>query len=261
MPKTIKLPGIGPVKQEYLMLAGTGVVGVVGYMYWKQRNAPVADTFGTGVEPGPGLIENTPQFGSSGPAGLYGQQPDDNMDPRPGHFLTNSEWFQYAVDYLASRMGIAEGDAGTALSKYLDRKQLTTVEIGHVQKAVAAAGPPPQNGPFSILPVTGTTNPPPTGTSAPGPVRNLMASTSRTQMLARWNHPNTGARATKFRVEFYGGKPGGGTFTVSAYTTTRTDQKSSPNLKPAHSYGVRVAAIGADGKQGPWQSVVRTTDR
>jgi hypothetical protein len=260
MPKTIKLPAIGTVRQEYVIVVGGGVAVIVGYKYWKARNAPADDTFGTGVEPGPGLIENTPGYMSSGPAGLYGSPDSGERTPGPGDFRNNSEWFQYAVDYLASRLGVAETAGGPALSKYLDRKQLTSTEISYVQQAVAAAGQPPVGGPYSVLPVSGTTNPP-TATTPPGRVTNLSVSASRTQIMAKWNHPTSGARAIRFRVEFYGGRPGGGTFVVSGYTTTSTTQKSAGNLKPNHDYGVRVAAIGTDGQIGPWESRTIKTDR
>lgn len=267
MPKTVKVPGIGAVRQDYVLVGGAVVAGVVGYMYVRQRNnAAIDPSLLETVDPGAGLIENTPQYQSSGEPGLYGPDGSGGYgEPRPGHFITNAEWYQYAVNYLDGQLGIDRSTAGSALAKYLERERVTTIEAGYIRQAISAAGPPPQNGPFQILPVTGggTTPPPPGGggSGTPGAITGLVFEGGNSQDLTwRWK-PAQGA--VKYRVRLIQGTNSVVAGSEAVITTTRWRVQSTYRrpLPPNRPFRIEVWPISGTGVQGPRASANGRTTR
>jgi len=236
MPETLSI-GKKKLNKNVVYVGGAAALGFVGYAWFTKGRAdstasdvPVDDTSPV-EEP-----TDIPGFGVSSP---------DNAQARPNN---NADWSELAIQRMIN-IGHDPLPVSAALGKFLAHKALNAVEAGLVQEAIRAAGYPPEGGPWSVIaeplpmPVAGET--------APGPVRNLMASASRTQMLARWSSPNTGGKAVRYKVEFFGGRPGGGTYVVSTVTVSGNEAKSQPVLKPDTPYNVRVTAYTANGKAGP----------
>lgn len=252
--KNVKLPVIGTVRQDYLVVGGATVAGVVGFMYWRARNTAASAGPLPTVDPGAGLIENTPAYMSSGAPGLYGPDTDPgNNDPRPGNFVNNAEWFQWAVDYLDGQLGIDRGHAGTALSKFLDKERLTTAELETARKAIAAAGQPPQNGPFQLLPIVGGNTAPPPGSSSgkPGPVTGLVfeGGNAFPDLTWRWK---AASGAVRYRVRLIQGAntvvPG--SETTITRTRWRVRETYRGPLARNSAYRIEVWPISGSGVQG-----------
>jgi LysM repeat protein len=68
--------------------------------------------------------------------------------------VTNSQWEQEAISDLEAG-GVAQSvvnDAESGLPRYLAKLKLSSGQATAVQMAVGLAGPPPEGGPFSIIP-------------------------------------------------------------------------------------------------------------
>jgi hypothetical protein len=167
---TIARPRPGGLKglmkdKRTLYVGGAVVAGAVGYAWWaKGAGAPeepplVFDEFGNPIAgPTPGLTEP--------------QVLDSNLSTTIGTGLrTNAEWTQAATDYLEGRGYNAQAILG-ALSKFLQRRPLSTVEAELVGAAVASQGWPPEDRPWTIIPATATT-PDPGTPKPPAPTTKL----------------------------------------------------------------------------------------
>lgn len=152
MAETMTVPGLGPVKSEYVWAGGAAVVGFVGYAWWKNRgsssNQPIVLNPNDVV---PATDYKNPG-GSSAPV---------NVDSTGGAITTNAQWTQKATEYLA-QMGFDPKIIAPALGKFLTRQGLTTAEQDAVRTAIGVVGYPPVGGPYPITPATPGT-PDPTG--------------------------------------------------------------------------------------------------
>jgi hypothetical protein len=93
---TVKLPGIGPVKTQWVWVGGALVVGIVGYAYWNRQRTIAAQTPLTDAE----LEALVPQDREP-PATVVGAQNFDTLGA--GQVIsTNTGWFQAAIDYLVN---------------------------------------------------------------------------------------------------------------------------------------------------------------
>jgi hypothetical protein len=167
MPATISIPAIGPVRKEIVYAAGAGIVGVVGYAWFK------AGAGGGGgkeaiqqVVPASEILPVTDYQNPQGYGNSSGVFPG-NVDPNA--ITSNSEWTQQAIEYLVS-IGYNATFVSTTLGKFLGRQPLNAIEKDLVRTALAAMGPPPEGGPYPVgvdapptatLPAPATTAPPP----------------------------------------------------------------------------------------------------
>jgi hypothetical protein len=149
-----KLPKTG------VYVAGAGVVGIVGYAWWSKGRDDFAAQQAAIDEKLPGPIEaptDEPGFDVVGGVG----------PPK-----TNADWNATAIEKLMN-IGVDAVAAQAAIGKFLQRRFLTVAEASLVEQAIAAAGYPPENGPWVILraPIPGPTTPapvtPPPGTKPP----------------------------------------------------------------------------------------------
>ncbi len=221
MAETLKIPGIGPVKSQYVWAAGALVVGIVGYAYYK--NSQSSEDYIGASEDDYGATDYDSPLGSSG-----GNSTVD-VDNTAGLITTNSQWTQAAIDYLTTA-GFDATSASIALGKYLARKPLSQTEIDAVVAARGGVGDPPVGGPYPItegLPAT-----PSTGT-LPAP-RNVWApKIDRTWFDLRWDAvPGaTGYNIYRSGVLF-------GTANTNFYAVTRQG--------PGGTYPMQVTAVNSN---------------
>lgn len=164
----IDVPGLGPVKKQYVIVGGAAVAGIVAYAWWKAGTAP--------EEPVEEFPEDTgdtsaPTDGYVNPAPGGSTVVGDPQDPDTLPPTTNAAWTVRAVAALEA-VGVDVGAASLALARYLGRQSLTPVQVDIVRQALALVGPVPQ-GTYSIItipapPVT-PGRPAPTPTPTPKP--------------------------------------------------------------------------------------------
>lgn len=134
---TITVPGIGPVRREYIVAAVAVVAGIVGYAWWAR--APIG-------EPTPPADPAFDAFASDAAGGVVsgtgGGYTITAPDPATLPPRTNAEWATRAVDRLAD-IGYEAGHVALVLGKYLGRLDLTTAEADIARTAIAMLGPPP----------------------------------------------------------------------------------------------------------------------
>lgn len=146
MAETINVPGLGPTKAVYVYAGGALAVGIIGYAWWKNSQAQAnVDYIGASPDDyGTGEYESPLGLGSSG-----GNSSGDWDTTDPDAINTNAKWTSFAIEKLA-QWNYDAGAVSSALGKYLARQGLTETEVGIVQAAIAAAGPPPVGGPYPI---------------------------------------------------------------------------------------------------------------
>jgi hypothetical protein len=144
-----------------------------------------------------------------------------------------------------ANIGIDPVAASQAIGKFLARKPLTVAEQGLVQQALAHAGPPPVDGPFTIIPETtpGAITP-----TKPGAITGLRAvgPSSGSHFLIVWD---TTPGATGYVVKGYshGSRVWGPEW-------PETQNRHQAYLGPGH-YSYYVKAVNAAG-DGPWSTAV-----
>lgn len=180
MAETMKVPGIGPVNQKYVIAGGAVVAGIVGYAWWKRGTENAAAAEPTAVDPD--LIpetERTPVVGDS--TGNFPQTDPDKIN-------TNADWTQRATEYFATFGNYEPGFVSEALGKYLSGRGLTDKEQNVVMAAIGAFGYPPV-GDHPIKPAL------PSGGTGAGtapvvtiPAAQLTASAGRGAVTFRWTY-------------------------------------------------------------------------
>jgi hypothetical protein len=71
---------------------------------------------------------------------------DGGGPPGPGGFTSNSQWAQYAEDYLVNQIGLSAADVGNALGKYITAQPVNDQMIAIINQAIAFAGQAPVPG-------------------------------------------------------------------------------------------------------------------
>ncbi len=184
----VDVPGLGPVKKQYVIIGGAAVAGIVAYAWWKAGTAPdepveeyPADT-GDISEPTDGYVNPAP----GGSTVVGDPQDPDTLPP-----TTNAQWTMRAVAALEA-VGVDVGAASLALARYLGRQSLSPVQVDMVRQALALVGPVPQ-GTYNIIttpapPVTpGRPNPPTTTPKpTPKPPTPKPPTTTTKRFPARW---------------------------------------------------------------------------
>lgn len=160
MAEQVTLPGVGPVKREWLYAGAALVAGIVGYAWIRRSRTP------------PVVLDPNADIGATGYAGTPGASSSApvNVDNRDnGAIDTNAKWVQYAAEKLG-QYGFEPGAVAAALGKWLQRQPLTDAEISMVTSARGVAGDPPTGGPYPVIHALPTPapggggTPPPAGT-------------------------------------------------------------------------------------------------
>jgi hypothetical protein len=178
MSDTIKVPGVGPVDQRWVIASGALVAGIVGFAWWHRGLADAAPADASATDPG--LFDGSAGADDGAPwpfrPGVGGSTVDDSgAAAGTAPPTTNAQWSQEAVDKLESA-GWERNKSAAVLGKYLARTPLAPDEVILVHAAIALEGPPPQ-GSYSVVPAPPTAPPrtPPTATAGPpaGPYRYM----------------------------------------------------------------------------------------
>ena len=118
----------------------------------------------------------------------------------------------------------------------VSRQTITGLEAGTSYDVRVAAVNAQGTGPYET--VSGATD-----TEAPGPVRNLDATPSATQVVVDWDPPNTGGTVDDYRIER---RVGLGAWTLLDDDRTSTSYTDTA-VTPGNTYGYRVRAQGPGG--------------
>ena len=216
---TLQTP-FGKVSKKTALIGGVGLAGVLGIAWYRSRQTP-ADTSTTDqtssadIDPATGFPYGSTEdvaalqadqnyAGGYGPI-YYGGGGGGGFGPGdqpvgPGSFTSNSQWAQYAEDYLVNQIGLSGADVGNALGKYITGQPLTDTMVSIVNQAIAFADKPPIAGVDGYPPAfkheAEPPGPSPTG-KAKNPVSGLETHPRFTQVDLSW-HPS--ANATSYRV-------------------------------------------------------------
>lgn len=225
---TVDVPVAGKVKKQYVYYGAAGLAALVGYKWWTARGSSGDDapTFGDGYDEFGNLLGADPQMVAPGSgSGLTDKTPTTE----PFAFNNNAEWTQWVVSYLADR-GIDSGLALGAVGDFLGRQPLAANEQQWIRGALAAAGPPPQGGPYDIVKETPGTIPPPSqALTAPHPA---VTSTQRTAITFKWP-------AVPGATGYYVSRDGGGR---GVFHPSSQRSHTSRGLKPNTNYVFRIRA-------------------
>jgi hypothetical protein len=241
---TVRVAG-KTMDKRVVYFGGAAALGVVGYAYWRNARDNAAPQMLT-ADPNLAPVDvptDEPGFSVFGP----------NKPPQ-----SNVEWRDTAVAKLIS-IGLDGGAVSSAIGKYLAKQPLTKTEIDLVNQAIAAAGYPPEGGPFTIveIPSGGVVTPPPE--QNPPPAGNPPAATPGPPSAP------TSVRATGFKdavlVE-WSASSGADGYELARFTATAQDTpwlyvgnttawlgRQDVNVDTQYAYYIR--ARGAGGYSAP----------
>lgn len=238
----IDLPGLGKTKRTWVY-GGLGVAGA--YVAWRWYQASRAD------EPPPGAdgyySTDQSELGLSttgGTGNVTGNNNSSTDGTNPNTIDDNAEWTNKAVELLTNA-GYDPAVIYGALGEFLARRALDKTEATIARAAIAAAGQPPVNGPFTVIEEAGTD----TGTlTAPSGLKVVPSSATAT---VSWNAVNGASHYLMYRNDQ----------SVAAPQKVTGTSNIMYNLDANREYKVSVAAVGTTGKEGPraGQIVFKTT--
>jgi len=181
--------------------------------------------------------------GGGGSGGGGGSSPSGLPGPP---FSSNSQWSQYATDYLVNTIGEAPGTVAADLGAYLAGQAVDATQESVINQAIAYAGQPPVAGASGYPPkirIKGSKSG--GGTKATNPVKNLhVTSTGYTSVDVAWD---ASKNATGYKVT------GAPHVTVSGTTAragglTRKHKVTISVLATPAASGIRPASVHATTK-------------
>jgi hypothetical protein len=251
------LPGVGKVPKGWLIAVGGGSVLVLGYVWYKHKNAAAASTTSTtptatsgdqyppdgttgnpsdpySTDPNTGMTYGDEQlygggYGGTGYGGYPGGYPGSPGSPGAGGpggppFTDNAAWATYAEQQLA---GIVDPTAlSAALGVYLTGRPASSSQVSLIDQAIAIAGYPPVAGtsPAGYPPAIkqgGGGNPGGGGTTVPNVVgQNWMGAIK--QISTAGFKPSPAAKPANAKDPITGQQPAGGTQASKGSTVTLT---------------------------------------
>lgn len=239
---TVDVPVAGRMKKVYILVPAVAAAGYVGWRWYQARqDAASADT---STSDGIYTTPDQSEMGLSTAGGTYdptGNTGTTTTDTTGDTISTNAQWTQKAVELL----GNAGYDSATvygALGDFLARRSLTSTEATIARAALAAAGQPPQNGPFSVIEQASTGN---GNLAAPADLRALHPATT-SQISLQWNAVPGALHYRIYRTDLDKGEP------IGDSIDTKYDANA---LSPDTTYGFTVAAVTSDNKVGPKSNV------
>lgn len=247
MEGTADVPGVGKIKKRYILIPA-GVAGAYVAWRWyqaKQESANV-DTTASGLYSSP----DTSEYGLSTTGGsttVTGNTGSTVTDATGDAITDNAKWSNKAIELLTNQ-GYDGATVSAALGDFLARRALDKTEATIARAALAVAGQPPVNGPFSVIEEAGTS----TGT-LPAPT-NLKAwgTPTTTQVGMQWDTVPGALHYRIYRSDL-GDEP------IGDSIDTKFNAKG---LSPHHTYSFFVRAVGTTNKLGGKSNVItlKTTD-
>lgn len=235
------VPVAGRMKKVYIYIpAGLAAA----YVAWRWYQASQEGAEAPAGADGTYTSEDLSDYGLSttgGSTSVTGNTGSTSTDgTTEGAIDTNAEWTARAVELLGNA-GYDGSAVYGALGEFLARRALDKTEAGIVRAALAAAGQPPQNGPYSVIEEAATG----TGT-LPAPT-NLRAwdVTNSTQIGMQWDSVTGAVHYRIYRTDL-GTEPIGDSFDTKFW---------AKGLTPNKQYSFYVRAIGSTGKEGGKSSV------
>jgi hypothetical protein len=232
MPDQVDIPKVGKVPKKYVIASVVLVGGYVAYRWYQASAAtgepdPFTPSVGEGGPDASGVV-GAPAGGNTQYAGTV----TDNTDPNK--INTNDQWFNTAVERLSATGGWDAAAVQSALGEFLARRPLDESEQSIVRAAIGAAGEPPENRPWTVIPQVG-----PTTLDAPKNVR-LYSNPTASEIRFQWD-PVPGA------ISYVIYRAGVGESIGASFDTKYYAQR----LDPGVSYSFQVKAVSSLGKQGP----------
>lgn len=221
-----------------VVLAGAGYVG---WRYWTASRQAASGPPVTGDVGAP--VDASGIVGAGGGAGniQYAGSTQDMTDPNK--INTNVQWTAAAVERLSATGGFDSAAVYVALGDFLARRPLTQAEQNIVRAAIAAAGPPPEGGPYTIIeqvgPVTLTA---PTGLKA--------TAVGKTTITIEFKPVTGAAMYYLYRDGVTGNISGSRNTTIVA-----------SGLSAGKTYKLSVAAAATTGKVGPRSATISVTTK
>lgn len=242
MQGTVDVPVAGKLKKVYVYVPFGLAALYVGWR-WYQARQDAADAT---PDESSGLYtsEDLSDYGLSTTGGtttVTGNTGSTTTDATSSTAIDdNAEWTQKAVELLGNA-GYDSATVYAALGEFLARRALDKSEASIARAALAAAGQPPVNGPYSVLEEAGTG----TGT-LPAPT-NLRAwdVTTSTQIGMQWDAVDGAMFYRVYRTDL-GTEPVGDSIDTKFWAR---------GLSPNKSYSFYVVAYGTTVKPGGKSSV------
>lgn len=266
MSKTIKIPGVGPVKAEYAYAGGAVVVGILAVAYYRHKknaaaaaaSAASADTSGTATDTSGSAYDPSSGYSPTGYGSGYGNCPYGrdvygNCLPAPtgasSAYTNNNDWMSAAEEALANA-GIDTTVSATAISKVLAGLTVTTAQKQIFLEAIGILGQPPQGYPQPIH-VSDPSGGDRGSLGAPG--TPSISAVDQHGASVSWTAPATG---TADHYEIWT-REGSGRNT-KAGTSSSTSFRIG-YFKPHTSHAVWVNGIDSSGNRGPSSAAANFT--
>lgn len=233
---TVDAPVVGRVKKAYILVP----VGIAGaYLAWRWYQAGQTEDEVPAGSDGLYTSDDLSEYGLSTTGGsttVTGNTGNTETDAtNPNAIDDNAEWTARAVELLGNA-GYETSTVYGALGEFLARRALDKNEAAIARAAIAAAGQPPENRPWSVIEESGTG----TGTlAAPTNLRQWETPTSSV-LAFQWDAVDGAMYYRIFRSD-QGDEPMG----ASADTKFR-----AKGLQANTSYKFTVRAVGSTGKIG-----------
>lgn len=231
----VQLPAVGRVKRSYVIVGAGVVAGIVGYAYWRQRQAaaaaPIPAYSDSDVTPDDSEVTDT-AGGLAGATADSGGAVNDETDVP----TSDQQWVQDAAEIIGGSYD--SGSVYTALGLYITHQPVSTDQAAIISAAIGAMGYPP-GGNYPIDTQAGAS---PSSFGAPGDVH--VVGTTTTSVTLAWDAV-TGASG--YHVWRNGD---------SAPEDTGSTSLTLGGLQPNTSYSVQVAARDAAGNTGPKSTTI-----
>lgn len=239
---TVTVPGAGKLKKRYVAIPVGIAAAYVGFRWYQARqDAASSDSADTSGLYSSSDLTDMGLSTTGGATNVTGNTGSTTTDATTDAIDTNAEWTQEAVTLLGNA-GYDSATVYAALGEFLARRSLDKSEASIARAALAAAGPPPVNGPFSVIEeaaATSTTLAAPTGL-------HVISATSTSVTLGYNLVPGAGYyRAYRSGASTNVGSTDGGNNTITV-----------TGLSPNTSYSFQVAADSTTGKPGAKSAAV-----
>jgi hypothetical protein len=235
---TMPVPGGSKIQKKYIVIPAGIALAYITYR-WYQANQTDTTTASDGTYSTDDLTDMglSTTGGATSVTGNTGSTVTDGTTD--GSIDTNVQWSNAAIERLTNQ-GYDGAVVGAALGEFLDRQHLDKTEATIVRAAIAVAGQPPENRPWSILEEASTG----TGTMAAPTNLKVAGTPTSTTISMTWDKVD----GTLYYRIYRGTGENVGSSADNAFKAT--------GLQPDTAYPFSVAAVNTSGKTGGRSSIV-----